>query len=358
MKKTSVTFRLTNRPYKTSLAFAEREHIIHKGTERTIRYLPNERSVFVDEQNTPEDKKGENIRFEGQEFTLDVKQLRNTPIIEFLRHTKHNVENAGEYGSNVGFLIEEVKHEKNAEDNLKVAKEKVQLSKTVLTADDEAINRLAIKLNWASTSNINDLSTSVLRDRIYTEVVAGDYKKIDSVINDDIEAYVDFVIDCLEEGLLIAETQSRSIIREQNDKLFVRNDQNQDALRLAAMRFKTENAIYDAYKVRLASKRNTGSEYTPPEKFSLASAEATLVENNLTSWEDIKNLLKIDIDGDNKATYRHGNLYKLRGSEIELTAVDKEGKKAIGKNGAKLALDMYQSELEEACKIAVATYLQ
>lgn len=293
---------------------------------RLMRYVPYEKSIWVDEQNADfswEDFRiGKGIRLQKPEFKDGylVVNHRQDRLIEYLRKAKNNVENAEINGTN-GWTFFEMNLEKESEDHLEWIKQETERNHKIFTMKEDDVKGIAV-LMGLSYKDVFDRTKEEVQLAVMDKA-SQDPDKFEAVLANDLNHYKLEVVDALKVGIL--KKEGDLVIKWEDGTRAATAPEGTDPIQILAEKMINDTALTSALRNRIRIKKGGYENFKSQEEIIESSVD---VLEGLEKTEVIEKLIQ-----ENKAKAgildRSGALFYLGDEKLLMEESTLRGYEAV-----------------------------
>ena len=302
VKKDYVIFRLTREneggsmphikfPPNKSIS-AVQEIVDKDGEIRLIRYIPHEKSIFVDKQQTPfnwdDFRAGKGLRLNKPTFKegfLVVNKSQNR-LLEYMRHAKNNIENS-EANSVNGWTFMELNIEKESREELDYLKRQTEVQHRIFTMEENDIKSIAVLmgLNYQEVfkRSKDEVQLAVI------DLALQDIDTFDDILSNDLNTYKFEIIEALKLGIFVREGDS--VIKWEDGVRAATASHGLDPVQVLAEKMITDKALTDALRNRIRVKKGGYNNFKSDEELIESSVD---VLEGLTKTEVIDKAIQMN----------------------------------------------------------------
>lgn len=243
-------------------------------SRRLIRYIPHEKSIFVDEQKTPfswEDHRiGKGIRLSKPEFKdgFLVVNKRQQRLLEFMRAAKNNIDNV-EYNDVHGWTFFEIDSERESEEHLDLVKRQTEINYKIFTMEEKDIKAIAV-LMGLNYKQVFERSAKEVQLAVM-DLATQDPDKFEQVLANDLNNYKFEVIEALKLGILYREGDH--IIKWEDGTRAATAPDGADPISILAEKMINDKALTDALRNRIRIKKGGYENYKSAEEVIAGSID-------------------------------------------------------------------------------------
>lgn len=297
------------------------EVLDEKGERRLIRYIPTEKSIYVDEQKTPfswdDYKIGKGVRLQKPEFVDGYMIVNHSQkrLLEFMKAAKNNIVNAKNNDVR-SWTYFEIDLEAENKEELEVLERFAGIQEKIfhMTKEDamSLIVLYGVPVETAREETLNSMRMFLIRK------AEEDMDKFESFLTDDMNNYKFEVIEAMNLGILV---KQGNIIKWEDGNRASTAPEGQDPIAILAEKMLVDKNLTDAIRRRIKIRKGGYDSIKSQEEIIETSVD---VLEGLTKDELVDKIIEMNKEG-HKLFDRKGAVFHLNEQQLKLEDSEHRG---------------------------------
>lgn len=326
------------------------EILDENGERRLIRYIPTEKSIYVDKQSTPfnwdDYRIGKGVRLQKPEFVDGYMIVNHSQkrLLEFMKASRNNITNAVKNDVR-GWTFFEIDLESENKEELESLERFAGIQEKIFHMKQEDAMSLVVlygvPVETAREESLNAMRMFLIRK------AEEDMDKFESFLSDDMNTYKFEIIEAMNLGILI---KNGNIIKWEDGNRAATAPEGQNPISILAEKMLVDKNLTDAIRRRIKIRKGGYDSIKTQEEIIETSVD---VLEGLDKDELVDKVLEMNKEG-NKLLDRKGAVFYLGDQMLKLEEsehrggydaareylLDPEGKDAFEQLKAKLILSL------------------